>query len=188
MRHIKNNKKLFLSGWPIKQNNKASELQRQTFELTPIGLGHAVTTNGEDVKLYWAGAETNDAGAICSFGNSGGEGFTVSKANPTKAESVGVLSSFVDFKGTFSKTKEEATNNRLDWERELRTDLSGFDAICGFGYETPNAQNSEEIVNVIDSLDKIPGHDKKTLIHNAREQFLDANSKRTMTLQTDCPP
>jgi hypothetical protein len=147
---------IYLSGWPIDQFNNPGMLERQSFELKVLGVEDRFT-NGYigDVSLVWAAVLQSKKGAVCSYGNSGGEGFIIINGEP---RSVGVLREFIDFTGNIYAQPTTKVDPKGFEQKFNVTGLSKYSAICNFAYETPAPENGGVEVNVVTSTDQIPGY------------------------------
>ena len=171
LKQLKLGDKLYLSGMPVAQLKNPGALERQSFALSVLGLGDSYTTLGEHLKVLWAAVPESSAGAVCSFGNSGGEGFTADGSN---IRSAGTLSAFEDFTGQYYGTEEAGKTNRIKWEAQYGVDLTGYAAVCGFAYKTPDANGSGVTVTVDTTGEILAGYSPDHELIKARSEFGDA--------------
>ena len=174
---------VYLSGWPQAQPNKApwKPWERQDFVLKILGVDNTLIW---PYSLLWTAAHKTNDGAVCSFGDSGGQGFVMEDGKP---HSLGVLGAFYDFTGSlfegsngmFSYSQKEMDDWRLTLESLFKTSLSGFDAVCGFAYQTPYQLGTGTYVEVSNHYADIPGY-KDNLIYNSRKDFFDEKISETV--------
>jgi hypothetical protein len=148
---LQKNDVMYMSGFPVDQDNNPGPMKRQEFALSILGNGLTKTTLGETIDVVWAAVPSTPDGAECSFGASGSMGFIMVDG---KALSVGNLAAFYDLTGDTSGTPEQAQRIKKILEEKWGVSLDGFTTICGFAKEQPDT-----LISVADSIVDVPGHE-----------------------------
>ena len=178
--------RMYISGWPVAQPEDGGNFERQNFPLSYLGEEMVTTSLGETIHMIWAAVPTSKDGAVCSFGDSGGNAFVMEGVH---SRSVGVLSAFTDFAGKLWGNAENGAMARKYFEWKYNVDLSPFNAVCGIATETPATNNGGEVIIPVSSYSEIPiQHDsitqeipanEKLLIQKAHDEFFDPNYVKT---------
>jgi len=171
--------RMYVSGWPIAQPKDNGIFERQNFPLAVLGSSVSMKNAiGQTLDLIWAAVPVSKDGAVCSYGDSGAEGFIMEDGH---SRAVGTLSVFEDFTGKIWGTAEQGELNRKFFEDKYGVDLSGFSAVCGFSSKTPDASEGGVVIKPVLSSAGIPGyaesHSPEILMKKARESFLDPTFK-----------
>lgn len=131
---------VYNSGWPVHQPGNTTNSRRQEFAMHVLGHATWQVTNGQELNLVVAAVPKNEDGAICSFGDSGSVGFTVS--NSGEALPIGVLGAFNDFGAVYNTDPQKAAAQKAYIEQTFGVNMDGYDAVCGFAYDSLSADDT----------------------------------------------
>ena len=180
LKQLKINDSVYLSGWPVSQPGSPNGFERQDFASAFIGHDVVTTAIGETLAISWTVLARDKDGAVCSFGDSGGEGFVLRNG---KKRSIGVLSAFYDFTGKTYGTPESGEATRQYFQSKYGVNLSGADAICGFAYKVPTGKDYAEL-HVVNKNGDVPGfseaHSEAAQLVSARKAFLDPTYRKNI--------
>lgn len=167
--------KLYMAGWPQYQpRNKTGVEERQSFEMSILGLGKSETDEGKDLNVVWAAVPPTKDGSECSYGASGSEGFVMADG---QAKAIGTLSVFMDLTG---KVPDIPTPNSMATPLGIGNGKN-IAAICGFSYEAPTPANGGMVLHAVRSSSEIPGYvSPEQAIATARQQFEDPSYTKTI--------
>jgi len=175
LHQLKVGDKLYMAGWPQYQpRNKTGVEERQSFEMSVLGLGQSKTDEGKTLKVVWAAVPPTKDGSECSYGASGSEGFVMVDG---QVKAIGTLSIFIDLTGKVPDTlNPNSTTSPLGIGSN-----KNIAAICGFSYETPDPSVGGMVLHAVRSSSEIPGYvSPEQAEATAREQFMDPNYVKTI--------
>jgi hypothetical protein len=143
LQKLKVGDKLYMGGWPQYQPwDKTGVDERQSFSMSVLGFGKANNGEGKELNVIWADVSRSKDGAVCSYGNSGGDAFEMVDGH---ARDVGTLSVFIDL--------EQAVPDIPNPNTVVLpvSNSKNAAAICGFTYELPKPAEGGMILQAVQS-------------------------------------
>ncbi len=173
LKKLKVGDKLYMGGWPQYQPwDKTGVDERQSFSMSVLGFGKANNGEGKELNVIWASVSRTKDGAVCSYGNSGGDAFAMVDG---QARDAGTLSVFNDLTGT---VPDIPNPNTITLPVSKSNNVA---AICGFTYELPKPSEGGMILHAVKSAGEIPGYvSPEQAEATAREQFADPSYTKTV--------
>lgn len=176
-----------LRGWPVNQTESQPDVMTtQEFPMTYVGRLNVAMKSEQNLEVsVWAIKDDKD-NAICSFGDSGGQGVTEINGQPVLLGPESVFWPFVKLTGYVSPTDFNNDNNYpssgLEAMKEAFPDFDwkGTSAACGFNWVSPE---STQTVNVVPNSSDIPGEEYSAIdrpIYETELQFANPNIPRTV--------